>query len=109
METNKKESKIIAFADAVENLGKETLGENAGFMMFCYEAKENGSQENNFMVKGKLGDIAESIYTFMKNNPALANVILAASNAYAHHQMMQSALANEVNEPKKDKKKKKVS
>jgi hypothetical protein len=47
----------------------------------------------------------------MKQNLALANVILAASNAYGHHRMLESQMQTEAQtkEPKGKKSKKVIS
>lgn len=101
METKKAESQIDAFAKAVDSLSGDLLGENNGYILFAYGALGKGLQENTFSVRGKLNAIAESLYSFMKQNPALANVIIAATNAYAQHQVLETAMAAE---PKSDKK-----
>jgi uncharacterized protein (UPF0128 family) len=101
------ENKMENFVKKIDETSTELLTDNQGYVMFVYnEVGENKSQENTFSFKGKLSNVAECIYSCMKNNAMLANVIIAAGNAYAHHQVME---ANMQAEPIQEKKTKRTS
>ena len=66
---------------------------------------ENNSQANSFSFTGKLNLVAECLYSCMKKNEILANVVMAAANALAQSRMAEAQML--VGE--KDSKEKKVS
>lgn len=110
METKKTESQLEKFARDVDALGSEVLkDENKGFILFAYNEQDKGKIESTFAVRGKLNAIAETLFASMKQNLALANVILAASNAYGHHRMLEAQMNAEAQTKEtKGKKSKKV-
>ena len=112
METKKTESQLENFVKDVDALGAEILkDDDKGFILFAYNELDKGAIESTFAVRGKLNAIAETLFTCMKQNLALANVILAASNAYGHHRMLESQMHAETQtkEPKGKKSKKVIS
>lgn len=112
METKKTESKTEQFVKAVDSLSTNLLaGEKQGYVLFTYNEEENG-QENSFMSRGKINRIAECLFSCMKQNPMLANVVVAASNALVQSRVLESqmkgelpATPEEAKKPKRNKKK----
>ena len=109
MET-KKEANHEQFVTQVDQLGTELLNENNGYLLLAYDDVGDNVQGNTFMIRGKFISIAECLYACMKNNPALAHLILSAGNAYAQsrqQEIMESMPSEET--PKKKRNKKKLS
>lgn len=104
METKKTESQIEEFVKGVESLRGDMLNEGKGYMLLAYEELENGAQKNNFSFGGKLNCIAECLYSCMKKNEILANIIVAAANALVQSRMLEA----QVKETKGKKKSKKT-
>ena len=105
MENKTKESVIGNFAKEVDTLSETMLDENKGYLLFAYEELGKDEMENSFSSRGKLGQMAECIYSCMKQNPMLANVVIAASNAIVQSRMMEAQISAEANAPKETKKK----
>lgn len=91
------------FVKQTDAAAAELLADNQGYVIFAYNEIESNSQESTFSFKGNVANVAECLYTCMKQNPMLANVILAASNAYSHYQMMAANMQTQT-EPEKKKK-----
>ena len=88
---------IEKLAKGVDSLKGEMLGDKQGYVLFAYNEAESGrGQENIFASCGKFGNIAEMIFACMKSNPALANVMTAAVNAYSQSRMMEMAMKSEI-------------
>lgn len=110
METKKTDSQIEEFTKGVDALGAELLDDNKGYALFAYNELDKGAIESTFAVRGKLNAVAETLFSCMKQNLALANVILAASNAYGHHRMLEAQISAEAQAKNtKGKKSKKLS
>lgn len=112
METKKTESQLEKFIKDVDALGAKILkDDDKGFILFAYNELGKGAIESTYAVRGKFNTIVETLFTHMKGDLALANVILAASNAYGHHRMLESQMQAEVQtkEPKGKKSKKVIS
>lgn len=110
METKKIGSQIEEFTKGVDALSTELLDDNKGYVIFAYNELAKGAMESTFAVRGKLNSVAETLFSCMKQNIALANVILAASNAYGHHRMLEAQIKAEAqNKESKGKKSKKLS
>ena len=90
MENKKQDPLIEKFANMVDSMGSEILDEDMGYLLLTYHELEKGNQENTYAVHGKLSQTAECIFSCMKHNPSLANVIIAASNAFAHYRMLEA-------------------
>ena len=97
METKQTEPQIENFV----------IGENQGYMLLAYEELENNSQANSFSFTGKLNLVAECLYSCMKKNEILANVIVAAANALVQNRVIESRIQAEADAAKKEKGKKK--
>lgn len=95
MGTKKNVSQIEMFTQNVESLGTELLNEDKGYLMFVYNEMENGNTESVFASRGKLNCIAECLFACMKQNPVLANVVIAASNAVVQSRMMEAKITEE--------------
>lgn len=107
MET--KELELEKFVEGVENLSKEHLNDNRGYMMVAYGETE-GSIVSAFSSKGRLSNLAECLYSCMKRDPMLANLIIAASNAIVQSRMAEAGLNMEPTPVEKKKRnKKKIS
>lgn len=91
----KTESLIEKFAKGVDALGSEVLGDKQGYILFAYNDVDKNGQENIFSSCGRFGNFAEMLFACMKSNPALANIMMAAVNAYAQNRMMETAIKNE--------------
>lgn len=109
METKKTDTTINEFTQKVEALRQEMLGDDCGCVLLTYREIDGKSQQNSFAVSGKLQRIAECFVSFMKSEPTMANVILAAANAIVQQRMLESQILAEAKEPKKGNNKKKLS
>ena len=112
METKKTESQLEKFVKDVNTLGAEILkDDDKGFILFAYNELGKGTIESTYAVRGNFIAIVETLFAHMKKDLALANVILAASNAYGHHRMLESQMHAEaqIKEPKGKKSKKVIS
>lgn len=111
METKKTESQLDKFIKDVEALQKSQLKEGDGFVLFAYSELNNETQENTFAINGRLNLIAECLYACMKNNPMLANIMIAAGNAIVQGRMIEAGIQAEASAQKEGKKrnKKKLS
>ena len=92
METKK--TKLKEFMDEVGAIGSKLPDEDAGYIVFAYKETEEGT-ESAFSSNGKLHYIAECLYSCMKNDPMLANVVMAASNAIAQSRMAEAMIREE--------------
>lgn len=104
MET--KQTKIEEFVKKVNELKAEMLGEENGFVLLTYEEIDGNSQQNSFAVGGKLNRIAECFVSFMKSEPMMANVVMAASSAIAQTRLMEAQMLAEAKGTTKKKSKK---
>lgn len=104
MET--KQTKIEEFVRKVNELKAEMLGEENGFVLLTYEEIDGNSQQNSFAVGGKLNRIAECFVSFMKSEPMMANVVMAASSAIAQQRLMEAQMLAEAKGETKKKSKK---
>jgi hypothetical protein len=104
MET--KQTKIEEFVKKVNELKAEMLGEENGFVLLTYEEIDGNSQQNSFAVGGKLNRIAECFVSFMKSEPMMANVVMAASSAIAQTRLMEAQILAEAKGETKKKSKK---
>lgn len=104
MET--KQTKIEEFVKKVNELKAEMLGEENGFVLLTYEEINGNSQQNSFAVGGKLNRIAECFVSFMKSEPMMANVVMAASSAIAQTRLMEAQMLAEAKGETKKKSKK---
>lgn len=95
METKQTEPQIENFVKHVDSLRGEMIGENQGYMLLAYEELENNSQANSFSFTGKLNLVAECLYSCMKKNEILANVIVAAANALVQSRVIESRIQAE--------------
>lgn len=109
METKKTDTTIDEFTQKVEALRQEMLGDDCGCVLLTYREIDGKSQQNSFAVSGKLQRIAECFVSFMKSEPIMANVILAASNAIVQSRMIEASIKMEQTatpeEPKKSNRK----
>ena len=101
MENKKQDAMIDKFAHAVDSMSEELLEDNMGYILFGYERLEKGMQENTFLAKGSMQNMADCLYSAMKSNEGLAYMITAAANAYG--QMRMAALQEAQKETKKPK------
>ena len=104
MET--KQTKIEEFVRKVNELKAEMLGEENGFVLLTYEEIDGNAQHNSFAVGGKLNRIAECFVSFMKSEPMMANVVMAASSAIAQTRLMEAQMLAEAKGETKKKSKK---
>ena len=109
METKTPTPKIEDFVKEVEALKNKTLKGNEGYMILAYEELENGSQVNSFSFSGKISCVAECLYSCMKKNEMLANVIVAAANALLQNRMLEAQILAEAKSETKKKKTKKTN
>ena len=81
-------TQLEKFVEGVDSLSNELIDESKGYILFAYE--ENGdNMQSAFTSKGRLNNIAECLYACMKQNPMLANVVIAASNGIVQSRMAQ--------------------
>jgi hypothetical protein len=105
METKKTESTIGSFTKEVDSLSETMLDEQKGYVLFAYGEVGKDELENSFASRGKLGHMAECIYSCMKQNPMLANIVVAASNALVQSRMLEAQISAGDEAPKETKKK----
>lgn len=91
----KTEPLIEKFAKSVDSLKNEMLDDKQGYILFAYNEEEGKGQENIFASCGKFGSFAEMLFACMKSNPALANIMMAAVNAYAQSRVIDAAMQSE--------------
>lgn len=103
METKQTE-KIEEFVKKVNELKAEMLGDTEGFVLLAYSEIDDKSQHNSFAVGGKLPCIAECFVSFMKSEPVMANVVMAASSAIAQTRLMEAKMLEEAKGNNKKKK-----
>lgn len=101
-------TQLEKFVEGVDSLSNELIDESKGYILFAYE--ENGdNMQSAFTSKGKLNNIVECLYACMKQNPMLANVVIAASNGIVQSRVAEMQMPVEQNpapETKKSKRKK---
>lgn len=90
-----KEILIEKFAKSVDSLKNEMLDDKQGYILFAYNERDGKGQENVFASCGKFGNFAEMLFACMKSNPALANIMMAAVNAYAQSRVIDAAMKSE--------------
>lgn len=105
--TKKTEQQLKEFVEKVEELRSDLLNEKQGYILFAYDEVDDKSQNNTFSFSGKFNCFAECLFTCMKSNPTLANLVLAASSAVAqsrvvemNEQMQQNTPKETTNKPK---------
>lgn len=99
--------KIEEFVKKVDSLKKEMLGEDCGFVLLAYQEIDEKQQHNTFAAGGKLSNMAECFVAFMKSEPVMANVVMAASSAIAQQRMTEMQMLQEAKDINKNKKTKK--
>ncbi len=87
-----KKTPMEKFINGVESQKAKHLDDNKGYIIFAYNDMEN-EQESTFAVSGKISSIAECLYSCMKKDAMLANIVIAASNAIVQSRMMKAGLA----------------
>lgn len=105
MET--KELQITKFVDKVNALKEEMINEDNGFLFLAYEM-QGEAQSNAFTAGGRMNCLAECLYTCMTKDQGLANIIIAASNAFVQSRMMEAQIAKETEEASQPKKKRRT-
>lgn len=98
--------KIEEFVKKVDSMKKEMLGDDCGFVILAYQEIDEKQQHNTFAAGGKLSNMAECFVSFMKTEPVMANVVMAASSAIAQQRLVEAQMVAEAKQPKKNKKKK---
>ena len=98
---------LNTFVEDVEKIGAEYANDERGYLMFAYEQKADGTQTNTFSSKSTMANLAECLFTCMSNSPMLANVVMAAGNAYAQKMMAEAQATAAKEQPKKTRKNKK--
>lgn len=93
METKK--SDFMKFVDEINFLQNELLDENSGCLVLGYELQGKESTNNYFSAYGKMTFIAECLLACMSKDQGLANVIIAAANAYVQNRMMNTQMRTE--------------
>jgi hypothetical protein len=108
----KKETQMMEFVNKVNLLKEEMLNENIGCLLFTYEKKDEG-QDSGFTATGNFANLAECLYTCMNKDQGLANIIIAASNAFVQRRVaaMQAEMqaAETAETPKKKRRTKKAN
>ena len=98
--------KIEEFVKKVDSMKKEMLGDDCGFVILAYQEIDEKQQHNNFAAGGKLSNMAECFVSFMKTEPVMANVVMAASSAIAQQRLVEAQMVAEAKQTKKNRKKK---
>lgn len=98
--------KIEEFVKKVDSMKKEMLGDDCGFVLLAYQEIDDKQQHNTFAAGGKLSNMAECFVAFMKSEPVMANVVMAASSAIAQQRIVEAQMLAEAKKPKKTRKKK---
>lgn len=98
--------KIEEFVKRVDSMKKEMLGDDCGFVILAYQEIDEKQQHNTFAAGGKLSNMAECFVSFMKTEPVMANVVMAASSAIAQQRFVEAQMVAEAKQPKKNRKKK---
>lgn len=93
METKK--SDFMKFVDEINSLQDELLDESSGCLVLGYEKLDDESTNNYFSASGRMTLIAECLVACMNKDQGLANVIIAATNAYAQNKMMRTQVRTE--------------
>ena len=86
-----KKTSTEKFADKVSAISEKLLNENQGYLLLCYNESDKDTIQSFYMSKGKIANIVECLYTCMKKDPMLANMMLAASSAIAQNRLQQQA------------------
>lgn len=91
METKKDKSKYISeLQDKLKELTSNGKPENRGFICIAYDKEASADTQNAFLGAGFPAELAECLYGCMQQNETLANVVIAASNAFVQKRMMAS-------------------
>lgn len=98
--------KIEEFVKKVDSMKREMLGDDCGFVILAYQEIDEKQQHNTFAAVGKLSNMAECFVSFMKTEPVMANVVMAASSAIAQQRLVEAQMVAEAKQPKKNRKKK---
>lgn len=106
MET-KTTQKIDEFVKNVNSMKSEMLGDDSGYVLLAYSEIDEMTQHNSFAVGGKLNNIAECFVSFMKSEPTMANVIIAAANAIVQNRVLEAQILSEARSEDGKKKKNK--
>lgn len=101
MKTKETNSPIGKFMEEVNSLADNLLDDNKGYVLFFYDNIGDNAQQNSFTSRGTLNAIAECLFSCMKSNPMLANVMIAASNAIVEKRIVDARIDAEKNNPKK--------
>lgn len=97
METEK--NKLMEFMDSIGELREGLLTEDDGYLILAYEKKEGESNNNSFSASGKMHLLAECLFTCMNTDQVLANVVMAAANAFVQNRMMKNQMRAEAADP----------
>lgn len=93
METEK--NKLMEFMDSIGMLREELLTEDSGCLILAYEKREGEASNNCFTAAGKMNMLAECLFTCMNTDQGLANVIMAAANAFVQNRVMRTQVRTE--------------
>ena len=75
-----KKTSIEKFAEKVDALGAK-LNKKQGYILFCFNETDGEKIQIFYSSKGNIANTVECLYSCMKNNPLLANILLAATVA----------------------------
>ena len=88
-------AQLKQFADEVNALAAKYFDDDKGFVLFAYSETTDRMQDNMFSIKGKMRQIAECAHSCMMNNPALANVMIAAADGVMQKRLAQNMMKSE--------------
>ena len=93
-----KKTSIQKFAEKVESLGLK-LNKKQGYIMFCFSETEDDKIQSFYSSNGNIANTVECLYSCMKNDTMLANILLAATSAIAQARAQQMMELNKDEEP----------
>lgn len=93
-----KKTQMEKFTEKVEAWGAKLLDEKKGYILLAYNELEDDTTECGFASKGKMTGMVECLYSCMNQSPMLANVVMAASNAFVQTRMMQEQIQETITE-----------
>lgn len=93
METKKDKSKYISeFQNKLKEFTNNVKPEKKGFICIAYDKEAGEDTQNAFFGAGYPTDLAECLFGCMQQNETLANVVIAASNAYVQKRALAAQM-----------------
>lgn len=88
------EKKFEKIFEETTSLLNENVDETCGYLLFGFETN-NDNVRCGFTTKGSLTGMVECLHSCMKQDPMLANIVIAAANAIAQQRMIEEQMRAE--------------